>query len=391
MNEDKDYRSQLTCPALPNLDDFESIRNSKIDMNLTVYHKPTVRDSAVADPRMFFDINQTAYKFVTDLEQPCDIQLIELERPKDLEPETRANTKIQVKLDIFHTCEYRLEGIVNNTPKDCYLITIATSKNYKNHPNLIINDFIFNRTKAYYSRFLFSNDTVKWYWKNDQSYVIPEHPDATHKTKIYVAPNRTYLNNPWRTIKFRPRLVQRLLHQWKDKGYIGENDFDKQCFLISHVQMPECSNIQTLIQTAKNPIYNEGYEGYCPPHNQYYMDSFISIYAETIEHGPSIVVSEKTYDPLIKGHFILPFSCSGFVARLRELGFLFPDFINYSYDDQPNDEKRFDLYLQEMQRLLNLDIDIWRTNWSQNLSVITHNQKIFKNRPYDRVDFSKIL
>ena len=354
-------------------------------MNLTIYHKPTVRDSAAADPRMFFDINQTACDIVTDLNQPCDIQLMELERSVDQEPEIRANTKMQIKLDIFHTCEYRCEGY--DIPKDGYIITIATSKDSQ-HPNLIFNDFIFNRTKAYYSRFLFSNKTVKWYWHGDQAYVIPEHPNCAYKTKIYVAPNRTYLNNPYRTIKFRPVLVQKLLHQWKDKGYIGENDFDKQCFLISHAQMPGCINIQDLSHSTVNPTYNQGY---CPPHNQYYMDSFISIYAETIEYGPSIVVSEKTYDPLIKGHFILPFSCSGFVARLRELGFLFPDFINYSYDDQPNDEKRFNLYLQEMQRLLNLDIDIWRTNWNQNLSVITHNQKIFKNRPYDHVDFSKIL
>jgi hypothetical protein len=218
--------------------------------------------------------------------------------------------------------------------------------------------------------------------------VIPEIVGADYKTKIYVAPNKTYLNDPWRVAKFRPQLVQLLLDRFGDLGYIGENDLVKNLFLIPHVQMPDCQDLSQVVLSARNQKYQFGY---CPPHNEYYKNTFISIFGETIEHGPSMAVTEKTYDPLIKGHFILPFSCAGFVSYLNTLGFQFPTFINYDYDSISNDKKRFASYTDEVTRLLSLQLDTWREHWNNNLDIIQHNQSIFFDRDYDRVDFSKIL
>jgi hypothetical protein len=73
------------------------------------------------------------------------------------------------------------------------------------------------------------------------------------------------------------------------------------------------------------------------------------------------------------------------------LGFQLPDFINYEYDEQTDDQKRFDSYTDEIRRLLSLQLDTWREHWNNNLDIIRHNQSIFFDRDYDRVDFSKIL
>jgi len=94
---------------------------------------------------------------------------------------------------------------------------------------------------------------------------------------------------------------------------------------------------------------------------------------------------------MIKGHFILPFSCYGFIAYLKTLGYQFPKFIDYNYDSVVDDDQRFNKYLEEVQRLLAIDINDWRALWNDNYNILEHNQKIFQDRPYDRIDFNELL
>jgi hypothetical protein len=132
--------------------------------------------------------------------------------------------------------------------------------------------------------------------------------------------------------------------------------------------------------------------GYCPPHTLYYDNTFVSIYAETIEFGSTFAPTEKTFDPLIRGHFVLPFSNYNFIKFIKqEYDFKFPDFINYEYDNIKDDEKRFAGYLDEVKRLMTLSIDSWNQLRNDNIHLIQHNQNVFCNRPYHRVDFSKLL
>jgi hypothetical protein len=130
---------------------------------------------------------------------------------------------------------------------------------------------------------------------------------------------------------------------------------------------------------------------YDPPHNEYYRNTFISIYGETIEFGNTIVVTEKTYDPLIKGHFVLPFSTNGFIRHLENLGFQLPNFIDYSYDTICDDDARYQAYTLEIDRLMNMDLEMWRQLYKDNYSIIHHNQLIFHEKPYDRINFYNYL
>jgi hypothetical protein len=132
--------------------------------------------------------------------------------------------------------------------------------------------------------------------------------------------------------------------------------------------------------------------GYSPPHNEYYRNTFVSIYSETIEFGADIIVSEKTYDPLIKGHFILPFAIRGFIKYVEsEFRFRFPDFIDYSYDDISDDEQRYQAYIKEVYRLLSIDLDTWKTHWNENLDLLLYNKRVFHETPYDRIDLVKLI
>ena len=246
---------------------------------------------------------------------------------------------------------------------------------------------MFNRTKAYYSQYPFDTDTKLWYNHGQLSFIAPRLQCADNKKKIFVGPNKTYKNTD-RKITFRPQLVS-LLKQFLNAGYLGNIDVNKDLFLYPHIEFPYLNSITELEQQTRPLSYN--WWGYCPPHNEYYKNTFISIYGETIEYGSSLVVTEKTYDPLIKGHFILPFSNCGFVAYLKTLGFKFPNFIDYSYDQVTDDNSRWQLYQQEVIRLLNLTLDVWKQNWNDNLNILKYNQLIFHNKPYDRIDFLKFL
>ena len=128
-----------------------------------------------------------------------------------------------------------------------------------------------------------------------------------------------------------------------------------------------------------------------PPHNEYYKNTFVSIYGETIEQGNSIAVTEKTYDPLIKGHFILPFSTSGFIKFLKIKGFRFPNFIDYTYDNIVDNDARYLAYEKEIDRLLNMSLNEWKYHWNNNLNLIEYNQQLFRQTAYDRVILDHLM
>ena len=338
-------------------------------MTLQVYCKNQLEHYSLS---MFFDLNGQEYIMFDGGDGNIFV--------------TNGVDKIHVDLDIFHTYENKVELINSKKSPNTFCIIDAVSESAAQE-NIVFNDFLFNRTKAYYSQFPFNKDTKKWYNHGQLSYIIPTHPNAEIKNKIYVSPNKTYYNER----KYRSQLVNLLKEQYLNVGYLGNYDTNPELFLYSHIEFPWVDNINELESTTRPMSYN--WWGYCPPHNEYYKNTFISIYGETIEYGTSITVTEKTFDPLIKGHFILPFSTSGFIQNLKErYNFKFPDFIDYTYDKIIDDHLRYQTYEAEVKRLLALDLDIWKQNWSDNFDqVIRHNQLVFQEKSYDRINFYKLL
>jgi hypothetical protein len=339
---------------------------------------------------MFLDINGQEY---TLYHQENNVLLnydIAIDDPTDTHPEV--NYKIFLQLDIWNNFENQGWANANNSRRGMYVISNAWDPNYVSD-KIIYNDFLFNRTKAYYQDYTFSQDTKLWYHRSKQAYSIPDQ-SVDLKTKIFVGPNNTWPNS-YRNIKFRPQIFQKLIDS-TSLGYIGNFRVDPQYFLIPHYFFPGTRSIdQLLISLFDSTLVDQAsyYNilGYSPPHNAYYEDTFISIYGETIEYGTTIAPTEKTYDPLIKGHFILPFSCSGFIKFLKTKGFQFPEFINYSYDEVVNDDKRFECYLKEVDRLLAMPLDTWQQHWVDNAEIRRYNQTVFETTPYDRVDLHQLI
>jgi hypothetical protein len=339
------------------------------------------------DPRIFFDLNHTDYNFYT--EQTCPEHVdIHVFNDHHFYNNSKSQAKWYLELEIFHSFENHVDSIYNQ-----HRVIGTSSRQGRNHLVIILGidpaingehlhywDFHFNYTKALYSGFQFSPNTLLVYY-NKHGFVLPKNFDANKKTAIFLAANNSYPNG--KTKFYRPHLVDFLLKNYTDKGYIG--DPHRARTLEFHAAQPNCNDIKRLEQNFKY----DGRLWSTPIHNLYYEHTFISVYTETIEWGTTLVVSEKTYYPLIKGHFILPFSTNGFVDFLKHKGFKFPNFINYSYDSIVDADQRFSAYLEELKRLMSLDIDTWRNLWQDNLEIIKFNRQLFFDRDYSTVDLSQ--
>ena len=330
---------------------------------------------------MFFDLNNDDYEFVNNPDHPAiDISI------DNTGPNPDISAKIYLTLDLFHSYENQIT--IDSLPKNCY--HIVTGVNNKSHisKQIIGVDFIFNRTKAYYQHYPFKPGTKKWYYLTPDAYPVLDLPSSLSKIFIFLAPNKTYGGGR----VYRTRLVNFLKQNFgnlsRGYGFIGNCDDNPDMKLYGHLhfkEIPDNSHDLFLLKNGPSPC------GYLPMHNSYYYHTFISIYAETIEYGDTIVVSEKTYDPLIRGHFILPFSTEGFIQHVKTLGFLFPKFIDYSYDSISDPDLRYQAYENEIRRLMKFDIQTWRNHWDQNVDLLYHNKKVFAERPYDRIDFDQLI
>ncbi len=227
-----------------------------------------------------------------------------------------------------------------------------------NYESFIYTDFLFNRSHTMH----FDNELVKahWntvdtknhWWRHPTDRHEPQFPSSMfeltpdHKIirrltrfktfcddneeitkKIFVSPNLSRKNilgpNDGATIRSSLRIkLGELLYNYH--GYIG--DISQGTALLAHRDSYNDFDILGI----------HGW-GFSPPHNDYYDSSAISIYVETLtynEDHASKCITEKTFTPMCKGHFVLPFGTPGTIDHLKsEYGFEFPHWLDYGYDN----------------------------------------------------------
>ncbi len=316
------------------------------------------------DARMFFDLNAQPYEIVNN---DFDFSIAPIESSKTL------------YLEIWHNSNDQIDRIKNllKNPNAWVISNVYSDFQHERHCTV---DFLFNRTKSYYQQYPWTPGTQRWYWRQF-AYQDFDLPDASAKSKIFLSPNKTHSGDR----VYRSQLVDLLLkHQ--SHGHIGNADQRSHLYLYCHHEQPWARSLSEL----SGPTTTK-WLGYSPPHNLYYQDTFISIYGETVETGIGTVVTEKTYDPLIKGHFVLPFSNVGFIQHLKNLGFQFPAFIDYSYDNIVNDAERFSRYQAEVQRLVSQTYQQWCDWWNTNIDILLYNKRLMHEREYDRVDLKLFM
>ena len=342
---------------------------------------------------MWLDLNETEYEFVED--GPVDIVL--WTHPVRYEDIIGIDATIYIHLDLHHATNNKIVGWNNlgwthHSPQN-YVILECTDPTI-NNPRILSNLFIFNRSKAYYSNRKFKNDSHRWYYRDSGDFELQPMSSANDKTCVYLSPSKPSRSD----LIYRIKLIELLDKKYPKVGYLGnlvgsfkssgDHTFSEKG-LCSNGFSPHATKVVDI--TYENNSTKAWLGFYAPVHNAYYNETFISVYGETLEIGTTQLVTEKTYDPLIKGHFILPFSTSGFIDLVKSQGFRLPKFINYEYDLISDPDQRWQAYQQELDRLLNLSMDKWRQHWVDNLDILHYNRNQLYERDYDRVDLKKLL
>jgi hypothetical protein len=182
----------------------------------------------------------------------------------------------------------------------------------------------------------------------------------------------------------RTELVEKLQRY---PGFIG--DCAAHNFLVGqHMNEPD---MEYAIAGSRYVMY--------PLHNTYYKASVLSVYVESLVnpelsdtgHVVSRTITEKTWDPLIKGSFILPFGYPGMIQELKQVyGFQFPEWIDYRYDSHTNDLERWKLYLDSVHTLLNLPAETLFQYKIRDKEILKYNRSLFFKKKY-RIPVSEAL
>lgn len=217
---------------------------------------------------------------------------------------------------------------------------------------IITWDFDWNRVKAYYTETIPQGIFLHHYGKKHR-YTLPT---------LGASPTKKFLSLCGQAFNHRAKLYDVV----KDRtdGYVSNRAAGR-----------------TL--EDQNPCHTEEVWGYTPVPNFFYEDSCLSVFVEsTCVCEDLIHLSEKTIEPSMKGHFVLPFSNPGFVERVSDLGFKFPDFIDYSYDRELNVDRRFDMFVAEFNRLVT-EIDLFAMH-KQRRELFEYNRQCLYDIPYDK-------
>ena len=365
-------------------------------MKLKVFTTGNLCDDLVGGTRAHllpFEIHNDSFEFTHDI---SEAQIIPVFHGITDNEEIRIQyfnqlSRNQIILIMQHTHHddnmqslHTMQGIKQEYYKySDHVLNLHTNSDIKEYG--LYHDHIWDRSKIYYTDNTRIDLTDRLWTNSNIDNILFKLLDieliskSELKQKKLLSPNRT---DPIR--KNDPRnILRRYLHNYiKDedcyrgdieKGYVLASGYD------NYAAYEDVVNSSSLWQ---------------PINNFYYMTSFVSVYAESVVTGITKVISEKTYDPLIKGHFILPFGYSGIIKDLKAMGFLFPDWIDYSYDDIEDgfnsyyntgveNSEKFKRYLESIDSILSKSIPELRILHDKDKHMLAHNREVFYKRGYD--------
>lgn len=296
--------------------------------------------------------------------------------------------QILLVLEIYHVAEYmggtRYQEILDRF-KDITdkIVYVHTNLRSKEDPNTVHFDHLFWRQKLYCTDYDRGIDLDQRCWTshcNKKIYQIEKDITKYSSAKKYLCITNI-VENSFDYRMTRRRLLTGFLKDYHHKdGFINDPANDK-------IFVPNS------IDGIFGHLTRETIGGiWYPVNDYYYNNSIVSIYIETITQWVMMhSITEKTFDPLIKGNFILPYGICGTINILKDhYGFKFPNWIDYSYDTIQNDDQRFSAYIESVKKLLKHSREDLYDFYLKDRDILKHNQEIFFKTPYDSL-YKKVV
>lgn len=258
------------------------------------------------------------------------------------------------------------------------VIILHKNSAIKDTKELVYYDSMFNRQKLYFTEYdrllkikedMETEDVVWTPWVSKDTYNLPEiEKNFDDDSKIFLSPNLVYEGLYVPRMRYRAGLNE-YLEKFLDEHSLRSSPGNR--FLPNNPRPPIVKVLQG---------QNQGGFWY-PIADEFYKKTAVSVYVETltVSHFNTRCVTEKTFDPLIKGNFILPFGYSGLIQDIKNYGFKLPEFIDYSYDKYVDNDVRFENFLFSVRRMPKVDI---QREYQRHKFLMLHNRRIFFDRPY---------
>jgi len=348
---------------------------------------------------LFFEMN-TDFNIVQDSDQadilvvfPNDQPLIALKNNKEM---IKPHHVLLVP-ELFHIDnDHNIWHYYNNVKSKFIDITnkviiMHTNLGIKDEPNLVYYDHLFDRQKLYctdYDAGINLSGRVWTYHSTKEMYAL--HYIHKRPYKKFLALMRIY-NSHLRgnaDLALSPRMIYRKrikeILNMTDQSFTSDDN-------TSASFLPDDANSLIL------PNVCGTFGGsWFPVSHVYYDSSLISVYTETVvsnnltwetvesndNNNKVSTITEKTFDPLIQGNFILPFGYSGLIKDILDYGFKLPTWIDYSYDTIQDDEERFAGFTTSLQKLIDCPHDVLFQQATNDIGILEHNRSIFFSRPY---------
>ena len=178
---------------------------------------------------------------------------------------------------------------------------------------------------------------------------------------------------------------------------------DHRCLLMDLLVKNNLLDYGAVSFHKNSPIYKWRYFDFKPmilekefidDMNQYrtpkqYYESFVQLISES--SNKVIILSEKTATPLILGKVFLVAGQQGFHKFLKGLGFqLFEEIFDYSFDDEPNEEIRYEKLLNNLKRLSAVPVDQLPALHNKIAHKLDYNMKKAKSISFDLGLYPKI-
>jgi hypothetical protein len=262
-------------------------------------------------------------------------------------------SKTIIFYDLVNTGDYEhtkfCEFVSNfDHPHRVYLTVNQSPKLKLANVHIVPWDFMWNRYRSYYTETVPYNNLYLHHYSGPLAYQIPQLDFDRPKAK-------KFLSMTGREFSYRTNLYEFV--KGFDDGYV--------------------SNRSRGITVEGQDIVG----AFQPVPNAFYLDSYVSIYCESnFLRDDLIHITEKTFEPLIKGHIILPFGNPGTVARLVDMGFKMPKGVDYGFDSITDPQQRFTALTIEFQRLMAQDLPQLYKN---NQEIFLHNQACINTIEYD--------
>lgn len=236
----------------------------------------------------------------------------------------------------------------------------------------IYNNFIFNFIKAIFTEYEkhdFSHPRMWIGYTTKESFTLQE-ISSFKLNKRFLIPNIMRPHN---------REYKEIVRKTISEQIIKDDD----CFYSDHDKDIVIKPKETSVEFLSNYNFRGGQLH--PFADFYYNESIISVFSETIGTGQYgvHVITEKTYIPLIRGHFIMPFSYKGIINDLKNFGFKFPNWIDYSYDNIDNDTERLEAFVASVLKLRQISLEDLASLANNDLDILKYNRNLFYDKPYD--------